>query len=104
MALVKNFSEGTKFYYVRVSQFKYDKNADVLYLTIEFRVRDSSDENLDEIESIMPFGVDNAMLSTPGSDFFSIIVQNAEDKNFISESYEYLKAHIELFKSGWTDV
>jgi len=107
MALSKAFASGTKYYYVRVSQFNYTRGGG-LFFVVERRVRDTGDVEYDSLESTTPFNISESPDTYEGvydsNDRWSMENLDMVDTNFIQQCYELLKSDIEEYKTGWTDV
>ena len=106
MALKKDFSEGTKYYYIIVKNFVYEKD-DAVRFEIERLVRDTSDPDVGYTETNQVYQVE---VNSSGSglpdtnDRWSFTNLEVEGKNHIAACYDWLKSDIEEFKTGWTDV
>ena len=102
MALKKDFSSGTKYYYVRLSSFLWHKGGGVEFY-IQKRVRDTADVSVDSLETETSMVVSEGRL-VDINDRWDPSNLNPADENFLKACYEFLKSDIEEFSSGWTDV
>ena len=102
MALKKNFSTGTKYYYVRIGGFAWDKDNTVAF-RVQKRVRDTADEESDSLETESSMIISAGHL-TDSNDRWNPTNLNVADENFLKACYEFLKSDIEEFSSGWADV
>lgn len=92
MALKKNFTEGTKYYYAVIRSINWVKTMHV-EITLELSKRDSSDEEYSELETMQHF----AFEYSGGHDLYGSDLESNQN-NFVKQAYLYVKEHIELFK------
>ncbi len=97
MALKKDFSTGSKFYYGVIEKITWQKTADA-YIEMDLQVRDSEDADYLQVENSLSFTIKNDE-NYP----FSISALSQADSNIIKLSYDWIKTNIELF-ADFTDA
>lgn len=97
MALKKNFSSGTKYYYGVIEKITWHKTFDA-YVEMDLQVRDSEDAEFVQMENRLSFVIKNDE-NYP----LTITALSQADSNIVKLSYDWIKANIELF-SDFTDA
>ncbi len=101
MALKKDFSEGSRYYYAVIVSIVQNKclHPDVQNLNhrlqLNLFVRDSQDEKVFDFENELYFDIPVEFDNDP----LSVTVQSEKGNNSTKMCYEWIKTNVELFKT-----